>query len=166
MKLKINTLILFLLTSMLFSQEQQSLNLFGENFALKVYIEDDIEKSFQRDSGVTEKGLEASFKLRLRRNGVPYVGRIEDASALLAISINGIDLKYANREKMEAKAFSFNLDFNTYLYSQKREMVWVSTYQLRNVGFAPDDEIEDLILEALYDALDTFSIDFLEQNNL
>ena len=67
---------------------------------------------------------------------------------------------------MDAKTFSFNLGFYTYLYNQKGDSIWAQTYQLRNVGFAPDDELEELLLEAIYSAIDAFSIDFLEQNNL
>ena len=166
MKIKIALLALLLFTENIFSQNGQPLNLNGENFVLQVFIEDDIERALQKDSRVTERGLESVFKLRLRRNGVPYVSDLSDAVAILGISINGVDLKYADGDKMEAKAFSFNLELYTYLYDQEGNSIWAVAYTLRNVGFAPDDELEDWLISAIYPALDEFSIDFLEQNNL
>jgi len=167
MKTKTTLFTLLLLVEGLFSQEEQPLNLYGENFALQVYIEgSQIEREFQRDNRMTEEGLESAFKLRLRRNGVPHVARLSDATALLAISINGVDLKYEDGDRMEAKVFSFNLEFYTYLYDQEGSSVWAVTYLRRNVGFSPDDGLEELVFDAIYPALDAFSIDFLEQNNL
>ena len=166
MKIKTALLALLFFTESVFSQNEQPLNLYGENFALQVFIADEIERSLQKDSRITERGLESVFKLRLRRNGVPHVSKLSEATALLAISINGVDLKYEDGDRMEAKAFSFNLEFYTYLYDQEGSSVWAVTYLRRNVGFSPDDGLEDLVFDAIYPALDAFSIDFLEQNNL
>ena len=166
MKIKTALLALLLFAESVFSQNEQPLNLYGENFVLQVFIADEIERSLQKDSRITERGLESVFKLRLRRNGVPYVGELSNAVALLGISINGVDLTYADGDKMGGKAFSFNLEFYTYLYDQEENSVWATTYTLRNIGFAPDDELEDWLVSLIYPALDQFSIDFLEQNNL
>ena len=125
-----------------------------------------LKLSLQQNSMITEGGLVSNLKLRLRRNGIPYVNRMEDAHAILDVSINSIDIRYDDGEKADAIAFSFRLELNTWLLNQKGEDVWGSVYILSNLGYSPEEELKEWMIESLYEAIDQFSIDFIEENNL
>tara|TARA_B100000965_G_C19530308_1_gene730792 strand:+ start:247 stop:747 length:501 start_codon:yes stop_codon:yes gene_type:complete len=166
MKVKHLFFTITMLLGLLFSQESSGLNLHGNSFTLRVNIPEDSKLSLQQNSMITEGGLVSNLKLRLRRNGIPYVNRMEDAHAILDVSINSIDIRYDDGEKADAIAFSFRLELNTWLLNQKGEDVWGSVYILSNLGYSPEEELKEWMIESLYEAIDQFSIDFIEENNL
>ncbi len=158
---KTSALFLALASSVLFSQEGEPLNTYGETFAVEAYISED----FAKETNLTDQAAQSAAKLRLRRNGVPY-GSLESSIATLDILVSAIEIENGAGESMDSYAFSLTLMFKRWVLDENSQDLYAAVYLNDYIGYSSTDEAKDFVLGGINDLIDEFSISFLEQNNL
>ena len=156
---------LFLFTvfcgSFLFSQELQ----ISPRKTFSVVVE---EMGYDSPVSVSEVG--SRVKLRLRNNGVPYA--TEDSSlakdGFLYININVMPHLYeTDRRKTGSYSFYVKIAYRRPVFAYDTSRIWVSVWEDGSLGFSPTSTgVRKLVFEKNDSFVDSFSIKFLEENNL